>query len=193
MIFELLHAPFPEGYGEAILSIDECKAHLRVDGDDEDDLIGALRDASIEFVERYCSVKLAPTAGLIWQAAGFPRAFSTPIMLSVSPVTAITAITWANGAGNPVIGVPADYRLTARGDLLPAVGARWPSCAGGAVSVEFTAGYAPGAAPRSLIAAVRLFLGHLYKNREAVTDRGTEAEVPFGVRELCASFRRVLI
>jgi hypothetical protein len=43
------------------------------------------------------------------------------------------------------------------------------------------------------MAAIRLFLGHLYKNREAVTDRGTEAEVPFGVRQLCAPFRRVLI
>lgn len=193
MIFELLHAPYPEGYGEAILTLQACKEHLRVDGEDDDSLIEALRDASIEFVERYCSVRLRATPGLEWRAAGFPISASVALPLSISPVISIESVTWRDAGGAMVPGVLEDYRITARGDVFPAIGRQWPAGVGGDVSVTFTAGYADGAAPHSLVAAVRLFLGHLYKNREAVTDRGTEAEVPFGVRQLCAPFRRVLI
>ncbi|EQB09716.1 head-tail connector protein [Novosphingobium lindaniclasticum] len=192
MIFELLHAPFPEGYGDAILSLEACKEHLRADSDDEDFLIQALRDASIDFVERYCSLKLGPAAGIEWSAAGFPRGAEV-LTLSMGPVTAITSVAWVNRAGLPVQGSPADYRINARGDVLPRMGARWPGDIGGDVRIVFSAGYPEGKAPPSLLAAVRLFLGHLYKNREAVTDRGTEAEVPFGVQQLCGQFRRVLI
>lgn len=192
MIFELLHAPFPEGYGDAILSLEACKEHLRADGDDEDFLIQALRDAAIDFVERYCSLKLGTAEGIEWSAAGFPLQ-TQALALSMGPVTSITSVAWSSRAGLPVQGSPADYRITARGDVLPKIGGRWPGDVGGEVRIVFSAGYPEGEAPPSLLAAVRLFLGHLYKNREAVTDRGTEAEVPFGVRQLCAPFRRVLI
>ncbi|EJL25602.1 head-tail connector protein [Novosphingobium sp. AP12] len=193
MIFELLHVPFPGGYGDAILPIEACKAHLRVDGEDEDDLIAALRDASIDFVERYCQIKLAPTEGIKWTAGGFPCSTAQALPLSVSPVRSITSIGWLDAAGAAVEGDVGNFRLTQRGDLAPAIGGSWPSGIGGGVSIVFAAGYDAEAAPPSLLVAVRMFLGHLYKNREAVTDRGTEAEVPFGVRQLCAPFRRMLI
>ena len=193
MLFELLHAPFPEGYGDDILSLEACKEHLRVDGDDEDFLIAALRDAAIEFVEQYCSVKLRSTAGIVWRSASFPVSQSAALSLCMSPVTEISAVTWRDGGGTEIEGVPTDFRMTAKGELSPAIGSAWPTGVGGDVMITFTAGYEAGKAPPSLLAAVRLFLGHLYKNREAVTDRGTEGEVPFGVRQICASFRRVLI
>lgn len=193
MIFELLHAPFPDGYGEAILSLDACKGHLRVDGDDEDELIKALRDASIDFIERYCGVKLMETAGIVWTAARFPAGCAGALTLSMSPVRAITGVTWLSQSGQPVTGVPADFRITPRGDVLPVIGGQWPAAVGGDVAIEFTAGYDAGQAPPSLLSAVRLFLGHLYKNREAVVDRGDAGEVPFGVRQICSPFRRVVI
>lgn len=196
MIFELLHAPFPEGYGNAILSLKACKDHLRIDeydGQDQDDLICALRDAAIDFVERHCGVKLRTTPGMVWTAAGFPARRGEVLSLSMGPVTEITSIVWTDPAGDEASAVPATLRITPRGDVLPAIGTDWPSNVGGDVSIEFTAGYAAGAAPPALLSAVRLFLGHLYKNREAVTDRGTEAEVPMGVMTLCAQHRRVLI
>jgi len=192
MIFELLHSPYPAGYGEALLPLDLCKQHLRIDGGDEDDLIEALRDASIQVVELYCGIKLIET-DVEWRAASFPRRAAAALQLSVSPVSAVTAVSWYNNAGAQVNGSAAAYRLSARGDILPAIGGDWPSDVGGEVTIKFKAGYAPGQAPPALLAAVRLFLGHLYKNREAVTDRGTEAEIPFGVRQICAPFCRVLI
>lgn len=191
MIFELLHAPYPDGYGEAILPLQACKNHLRVDDDDDDLLVEALRDVSIEFVERYCGVKMGLTTGLVWRAQGFPLAPDCPLNLSVSPVVEITAVNWEDRQGEPVAGSPSDFRVSPSGSLLPKVGARWPVAVGGEVRIEFSAGFV--VAPPSLTAAARLFLGHLFKNREAVTDRGIEGEMPFGVRQLCAPFRPVTI
>ena len=193
MIFELLHSSYPDGYGESLLSLEACKEHLKVDGEDEDFLIKALRDASIQVIELYCGIKLRSTPGLEWRAACFPHRSMMALPLCVSPVTQIEAISWRDAAGDKVAGAPDAYRLSSRGDILPAYGAGWPVGAAGEVSVIFTAGYPADQAPPALLAAVRLFLGHLYKNREAVTDRGTEAEIPFGVRQICAPFCRILI
>lgn len=193
MIFELLHSPHPDGYGEALLPLELCKTHLRVDGDDDNDLIEALRDASIEFVERYCSLRLRESPGQVWRAEGFPSSDLRPLVLGMGPVTAVTGVKWLGVAGADVPGEPASFRVSTSGDLLPAIGARWPRDVGGAIEITFTAGYPEGAAPPTLLTAARMFLGHLYKNREAVTDRGTEAEVPFGVQQLCGSFRRIVI
>ncbi|WP_394658567.1 head-tail connector protein [uncultured Novosphingobium sp.] len=192
MIFELLHSPYPEGYGEKLLPLDACKVHLKIDGDDEDDLIAALRDAAVQVVELYCSIKLL-ASDVEWRGSSFPRRAGAALPLSVAPVTAIETISWRSATGDEVDGLAGGYRITGRGDVLPAIGGEWPSDVGGDIIVKFKAGYAQGAAPPALLTAVRLFLGHLYKNREAVTDRGTEAEIPFGVRQICAPFCRVLI
>ncbi|WP_232494923.1 head-tail connector protein [Novosphingobium kaempferiae] len=193
MIFELLHAPFPDGYGEAILSLDDCKLHLRVDLDEDDDLIAALRDASIDFVERYCAVKLMATQGNIWTASRFPGHITRALKLGISPVREIASVSWRSLTGDVVSGTPNRFSFTSRGDVLPAIGADWPNMVAGGIEIEFSAGYDAGKAPPALLSAVRMFLGHLYKNREAVTDRGIEAEVPFGVRQLCSTFRRAVI
>lgn len=103
MIFELLHSPYPDGYGEALLPLALCKEHLKADGDDEDDLIEALRDASIEFVERYCSVLFRETPGQVWRAEGFPKLHIYPLVMGVSPVQAITAVKWVGTDGSEVI------------------------------------------------------------------------------------------
>lgn len=193
MIFELLHAPFPVGYGDAILPLGDCKMHLRVDGDDEDDLISALRDAAIDFVERYCSVKLMVTEGMEWVATRFPLHITTSVRLGVEPVREIAAVSWLSLTGETIERDPASLRITPRGDILPVIGTDWPAMVAGDVVIRFTAGYDAGEAPPSLLSAVRLFLGHLYKNREAVVDSGDAGEVPFGVRQLCSPFRRIVI
>ena len=51
MVFELLHAPFPDGYAEALLPLAQCKKHLSIGGSlpvEEDALIAILRDAAIK-------------------------------------------------------------------------------------------------------------------------------------------------
>lgn len=195
MIFELLHAAMPDGYGEALLPLAQCKAHLGLMAEDTDDdaLVAAFRDAAIEFVERYCGLYLGPREGLIWRAERFPASDTAPILLGAGPVTEITAISWTDNAGAPATGDVADYRAFSRGDVLPAWGETWPSDVSGGIEIEFTAGFPDNGCPASLLHAARLFLGHLWINREAIIT-GTIAEVtPFGVTALCSPFRRITI
>lgn len=183
----------PAGYGDAILSLDDCKAHLRVLSADENDLIGALRDAAIEYVERYCGVKLGPLTGLTWRAESLPSATSAHVDLALRPVTGLTSVTWQDGNGGPVVGTVGDFRVSAGGQLRPAIGKSWPSGVAGEVVVTFDAGYAANEAPNSLLSAVKLMLGHLYMNREAVVTTGMAGEIPLGVAALCAPFRQVVL
>lgn len=193
MRFELGHVPMPAGYGDGILPVPECKAHLRVQHASEDDLIAALRDAGIEFVERFCGVKLGPAAGQMWMAESLPSSAGKSVSLALRPVTAITAIAWQDGDGNPVTGDVAEFRVSASGELRPKVGGSWPTGIGGEVIVTFDAGYPAGETPPALLQAVRLMLGHLYVNREAVIAGSFSGEAPLGVTALCGPFRPVLI
>ena len=194
MLFELAHVPMPEGYGEALLSLEDCKAHLRVEGNDEDELVEALRDAAIEFVERYCGVKMGPVAGMVWRGeALFSRADLAHQDLGVWPVTGLVSVAWKDGGGADVDGDVAEFRVTERGRLRRAVGGRWPSGIAGDMVVTFDAGFAADECPPSLLQATRLMLAHLYMNREAVIVGQVSADAPLGVTALCAPFRPVRI
>lgn len=195
MIFELGHVPMAAGYGEALLPLAECKAHVSLEPDETefDELLAVLRDAAIEFVERYCSVKLGPVVGTTWRAESLPSASCDTVSLGVWPVTEITEVAWLDGDGEAVTGDPEDYRVSAKGVLRPAIGGQWPSGVGGEVVVTFDAGFAADEAPKGLLAAARMFMAHLFKNREAIVTGTIAEETPLGVKALCAPFRPVVI
>lgn len=195
MIFELGHVPMADGYGEALLPLAECKEHVAIEPDETefDGLIELFRDAAIEYVERACSVKLAPVTGLTWSAQGLPSATCETVTLGVWPVTEITAVAWLDSDGGDVTGDPADYRVTAKGTVRPAIGGQWPSGVGGDVVMTFSAGFAAGAAPRSLLQAAKMFMAHLFANREAVITGTISGEIPLGVTALLVPFRPVVI
>jgi uncharacterized phiE125 gp8 family phage protein len=196
MIFELLREPMADGYGDALLPLAECKQQLSIDASDTewDVLIPVLRDAAIGFVEDYCETRLAEVTGIEWQAEAFPAADTRALELGVYPVSAVTAIAWADSAGEAVTGDPADFRIVSRRQLLPAIGGDgWPSDVGGSITITLDAGYTDSDAPAPLLQAARLFLGHLFKHREAVITSGMAAEVPLGVTQLCSRYRRVTI
>lgn len=44
-----------------LFSLEEAKLHLRVDGTDEDVLIGAYSDAAVSRVLQYCNLSLVPS------------------------------------------------------------------------------------------------------------------------------------
>lgn len=169
--------------GEAILPLADAKAHLRVLHDDEDALIEQLRDAAISHVERVAGVALSEGD---WRwARSF---FTTPVDLSIGPVLALGEVAYTDGDGEAATYTGA--RLVGNA-AHPAWGESWPSAYGYA-AVTFTAGLAsPDDAPE-LIAAVKLMLGHLYANREAVSDKAMQ-EVPLAVDALIQTHRKVLV
>lgn len=193
MMFELAPFGLPDGYGESILSLDDAKAHLRVDGDDEDDLVAAFRDAAVDAVERYTGLILAPRTGenaMVWRAERLP----SRLRLGVRPVSAIRGLAYVDSEGAEQTGDPAILRMGSGDEVLLRAGHSWPPDMAGGIAIKFEAGLPAGKVPASLLQAVRMFTAHLYLNREAVAATGAVGgEIPLGFRALCSPYRQVVL
>lgn len=173
----------------AALPLAIVKAHLRVDDDGEDVLIGAMRDAAFAHLDGpagWLGRALAPQTLQAW-LDGWPCA---PWDLPYGPVTDIDSIEYTDTAGAEQT-LPGDqYRLTAGGALDRTYGASWPSARAqaDAVCITYQAGYETLPAP--IQAALLLMIGDLYANRET-TVAGAASAVPMtpSVRALLAPFR----
>lgn len=192
MLFHLTPSAPAEGYGEALLPLAAAKAHLRIESDitADDDLIAALRDAAINMVEQYCGLRLAVQTGLVARFAGF----GSGMRMGIGPASTVTvqSVSYVDATGSSVALASADWRVAVDGGLEPGIGRSWP-VASGPVSVTFSAGYPSGAAPSPLITAAKMFLAHLYANREAVVAGVVSGEVPMGFKMLCSSYRMPVI
>ena len=191
MIYEL--APFakPDGYGEGIVSVADAKAHLSIDAgvDEFDLLIAALRDAAVDMVERYCGVRLAPCEGLVWQAERIPARLS----LGVRPVTQVTDFAYLDSSGVSQSFDVANLRLATGAELRPVPGEAWPGDVAAGVTITFDAGFDDETRPAALVHAVKMFLAHLFLNREAVVTGTIATDIPLGFQALCAPFRPVVL
>lgn len=185
MRYQLMPAARPSGYGEAIVTMAQVKAHCRIDHDDDDDLLHALRGAAIDLVEQYTAVRMGPTPDIEWRG----EALCGSVALGVRPITAVTAIDYldANGVAQTVD--TATVRVGVHDQIAPIPGQSWPSDVAGAVSVTFDAGFAAGSCPDALIAAVLRMIATLYDARDSLVTDGMAAEVPMGVRMLCSPYR----
>lgn len=170
--------------GDAILTLAECKSHLRVTHSNEDTLITSLRNSAIGHVERVSGVALA-SGTWRWTMPRIPARIDLPM----GPVTAIGDITYTDS--NEAAATYSTGRLV-YGSVHPALGDSWPVANYGDVAIEFTAGLASATDAPELLAAVKLLLTHLYENRSA-TENGNviPREVPFGVDALIDDYRKV--
>ena len=166
---------------EQIISTVELKKHLRVTHSLEDTLIESARLAAISYVENYTNVLLGSysVTGYLgsWQVASFP----------VGPLSAVGAVKYDDSSGSEQTlsaskvhydinrepgriyfqDVPdlEDYNLTP-------------------VRIEFTAGYAPADIPASIIAAIKLIVGHLYDMRTDEVSGSITSRVKLGTDAL---------
>jgi uncharacterized phiE125 gp8 family phage protein len=179
------------------VTLDEVKDHLRVTNNLEDDLLTSLIATARQ--------KLDGPRGLLgrclitqqWRAT--LDGFSREILFPFAPVSAVSAITYRDAAGIEqtlaadtyvVVGLHDDEL----GSISPVRGRSWPliSYSPGSVSVTFTAGYgdAPEDVPEPIRTAIKMLVGHLYENREAVTvASGSMQETPIGWQDLIADYR----
>ena len=155
---------------EPLVSLALAKKHLRVDGDDEDELIAQYVAAAADAID-------APTGWLNrafgvqtleLRLDGFPPT-GAAVQLSHPPVRELVSVTYADAAG--VAQMVVGCRLQ-DGWLSPAAGAAWPTSPGGpgAVRIRYSAGY--DLIPSSIVSAVLLVVGDLYAQREAVVIEG---------------------
>ena len=188
---------------EELLTIDECRLHLRVDpleidSDDvgthpDDDLIMALQAAARQHCENFLGLSLAPYTYEI--ALGeFPTDDDGAIDLPMGPVTSIVSIT--GGVESDALMDPADYLLddfSVPNRLLPVSGT-WPTPAASTnnIRIIYTAGYELDSsdgpvAPRTIVQAIKLLLADWYAHREDV-DMKLE-NIPNGAQALLRPHR----
>ncbi len=155
---------------EPVVTLDETRLHLRVDGYDESDLIEALVEAATAQAEAFCRRRFLTQQWRVTLDA-FP---SGAIALPWPPLVSIESVAYVDKDGVVQTVPPGDYVVrTAEtpGEVGLAHGNSWPSARAepGAVRVEFTCGYgAPAAVPHAIRRAVLLVVGTLFANRETV-------------------------
>lgn len=195
------------------VSLEQAKAHLRVDTTDQDDLIESLISAARERIEDETGRALITQTleialdyfveppDLRWVT--YP--YLTPakaILLPRPPLQSLKRITYIDGDGNEVllhdeVGSPtliSDLVVdtySEPGRLVPASGGNWPSVQdrANAVVIRYTAGFgAEGdSVPKPIVQAILLLIGHLHENPSAVSEQ--KYELPMGVEWLIAKHR----
>lgn len=182
------------------VSIETVKAHLRVDTDDEDDLIEAyLRAAGREF-ERQTSRGLFPTL-YEWRLDAWPCSGEE---LPFGPVREVTSLAYIDADGETQDIDEANWSmvLSDRGARVVYAEGYTPPAPGRAVdgvAIRFWAGHDARndaaseseehlALPRSADMALLLMVAHWYQNREAASAQ-TLAEIPLGAAQMMAGLR----
>jgi len=176
------------------VSLDELKAQLRVQSNDENVVLQSYLDAATGWLDGYAGVLGRCLISQGWSLS-FP-AFDVCLRLPFPDVSEVT-ISYVDLAGSAQTVDENDYQL-----LEDAAGAFVTFVAGfavpstfmrpDAVTVTIVAGYGDGAGdvPAPLRSAILLYAAHLYRNREAVS-ADTLTAIPLGVDALIQPFRRM--
>lgn len=182
-----------------VVSWEEAKAHLRLDGDDERTYVEALVAAAQGWIEGPDGW-LGRALGVQTLEVSLER-FCPAFMLPILPVISIVEVRHRNAAGVEAVVPVENYALTGR--VLSVVGgATWPSTGdfADAVTVRYLAGYGrmEGAgeaaemvndAPAPIRHAILLLVGQWFAFRSNVAEDGRTVQLPFAVEALLSPFR----
>jgi uncharacterized phiE125 gp8 family phage protein len=169
------------------VSLTTVKAHLRVEGTDDDALIQVYLDAACAHID-------GPVGWLdraVWPQTMELRQndFSGLSSLPYGPATSIVSIKYLDADGAEQTVDSGDYALANSGAVELAYNASWPNIRGDVegVRVRYVAGYA--ALPPAILSAVLLMIGDLYQNRETVGGDTGQIQMSTTVSALLAPFR----
>lgn len=197
-MIEILEAP-----GDRIVTLDEMKAHLRVDHTDDDALIQAYTMAAEQRIDGprgICGRAFRPQR----LRASFPG-FGARISLPFPPLISVDSLTYLDSNGDEqTFAESGQWRViganTEQGaEIVPLSGVAWPSLLatsdGDLVRVTFTAGYQSFASPENDVlpeiikAAVKLIVADWYEFRPSTVIGTVAAPTPHGAEMLVAPFR----
>lgn len=180
-----------------LVSLEEAKAHCRVDHDDENAILTGLVTAATSLLDGYSGVLGRALINQTWRV----NLCSWPpcrIRLPLSPVSAISSIKYFDAANVERTLNAANYALFE--DALSSY-AGWSSTASlpslfereDAVAVEFVAGYGATTdkVPEAIRLAAKMLVGSWYEGRETTVVGTTAQTLPFAVDALISPFRRV--
>lgn len=181
-----------------LITLEEARLHLKLDAEGspashpDDDLVAVLITAAREHAENFLNARVAEWT-LELRLSGFAAEIEIP-----DRVVSIDAVTYIDQGGVTQTVDPADYELAGSPSvpvLRPVYGTDWPGDVrdqSDAVRIQYTTGYStgsPNTLPATIRAAMLLTVGHLYANRQAVSDK-QPYEIPMGVTALLMPYRR---
>lgn len=172
------------------VTLDDAKAHGRIDGNDEDELINAAIAAARSHLEQRCGQRFAPRTGMVRYCSGFADLARLP----EAPVTALTSIAYIDTAGASQTLATSVYEF--RGDgIEPSVVLKynqtWPAIQPRSrIAVTFDAGYAAGDLPEDVKWAMFFTVSHFYENRNLAVIGASVAELPMQVDSLLSNHTR---
>ena len=179
------------------VTLAEAKLHLRVDIDDDNDLIEALVAAAREYVERLCRPQVA-LISQTWKLVLDATPGDT-ITLRPYPLQSVSSIKTISDAGVEATYSSSGYQVDTSsepGRVRLKSGYSWPSTTLQALNgfqVTFVAGFGddPSDVPQQIRQAVLLLIGHWYENREVqIVTGAVPASLAFTVMALLAPWRR---
>lgn len=180
---------------EEPITLNELKAHLRIDGTDEDQLLGIYLTAARQQCEHE-SRRAFVTQTLKLQLEQWPH--GDRIALPRPPLQSVTSIVYTDVNGNSNTVSTSEYIVDTDGEpghIYLAYGKTWPSTTlrpGPSITITYVAGYGePEGVPATYKQAIQLLAGHYYENREAVViGQGfTPTIVPMAVTSLLMTDR----
>lgn len=182
----------------APITLEEAKAHARVEVDDEDTLIEGYIATAVQFAEGYTNRALMPQT---WDLMldDFPHNGERWFELPKPPLQTVDLITYLDSRGDEQTWEEENYRVLApagaraeQGRVLLRAGKTWPVTRNepAAVTVRFTAGYDEYEdVPAEIKTALLVHVAELYENRESTVLTGAiMQQVPFSVQNLLWPF-----
>jgi uncharacterized phiE125 gp8 family phage protein len=175
------------------LTLAEAKAHLRIDDDDEDQLIASLILTSRLHVEAALGLALLTQS---WRLVLDRWPKSAVVVVPLQPLQSVAQVRVLAADGNPSVVPAADYvvdvasmpgRIVRTGSAYPT-----PGRAAGGIEIDFTAGYGALAAsvPAPIRQALLLLVAHWYEHRDPIEIGAPGTAIPDAVARLLAPFRR---
>lgn len=191
---------------EPVISLEEAKAHLRVDHSDEDALIIGMVAAATQH--------LASPHGWLGRSIGVQtlelRMWSfdeqcrgDPISLWFPPVTEVLSVTYVDSDGVDQTVDDTDWRIVGERYLAPVYQGQWPAARldHDSVRIRYRAGYPEvvpdgggdpvRTVPEPIIEAILQHVGVFYENREEVAAGAAFSSLPpgFSAEALVSPFR----
>ncbi len=174
------------------VSLNEAKAHLRVDGTDEDTLVSSLIVAARIHVEAYTH-RIFITQ--IWSIYLDKWPHDQPLMLPISPVQSVTAINTYEDDDSFVAADPVSYvvdavsfppRIRGRGTGVPPR----PGRALNGIEIIVNAGYGNDGiqVPQPIRQAILMLVAQWFEHREPPTLNGPDDAMPPAVASLLRSY-----
>lgn len=175
-----------------VVTLEDAKTFLRVDGDDEDGLIEDAVAGATGAIEAYTDTRLL--SQVVEVRCG---AFADLGHLPIGPVSGVAEILYLDASGVEQVLDPARYELFGAGlerGIRPSFGGIWPTIrpVSDAIAVRLQVGYGASAdVPDPVVRAVLLLAGDFYAHRaETIVERSVAPQaLPTGVAFNLSNFR----